>query len=370
MVLRLQPVLGGLPDRRAPHVSSWPASCSDAYRACPHFATSVPPGPCPPALLCRIRTLPGHKQRVGCMSWNHHTLATGSRDRSILLRDVRAAEPYVQKLNGHRSEVCGLRWSPDDRELASGGNDNQLCVWHQHSVQPVLRFTEHQAAVKAIAWSPHQHGLLVSGGGTADRCIRFWNTTTGQPLQCIDTGSQVGVVLLFVLVWSVRCMLGALLEHVCSCSFSPRTHPHAAPPTLPARLPACPTLDLPAGVQPVVVQECQRAGQHPRLLPEPDYCVAVPRHAEAGHADGAHDAGALPGGVARRTDNSDRWVQEMGGCSGWVGGRQAGRQAGGWKTRGGQGRRQARLWCAYTPLAMADLLPAGHAICCLCRGGG
>lgn len=47
------------------------------------------------------------------------------------------------------------------------------------------------AAVKAIAWSPHHHGLLVSGGGTADRCIRFWNTLTGQPMQCVDTGSQV-----------------------------------------------------------------------------------------------------------------------------------------------------------------------------------
>lgn len=53
------------------------------------------------------------------------------------------------------------------------------------------QYTEHLAAVKAIAWSPHQHGLLASGGGTADRCIRFWNTLTGQPLQCIDTGSQV-----------------------------------------------------------------------------------------------------------------------------------------------------------------------------------
>ncbi|MEQ2202381.1 Fizzy- protein, partial [Xenoophorus captivus] len=53
------------------------------------------------------------------------------------------------------------------------------------------QYTEHLAAVKAIAWSPHQHGLLASGGGTADRCIRFWNTLTGQPLQCTDTGSQV-----------------------------------------------------------------------------------------------------------------------------------------------------------------------------------
>lgn len=56
---------------------------------------------------------------------------------------------------------------------------------------PVQTYTDHQAAVKAIAWSPHQHGLLASGGGTADRCVRFWNTLTGQPLQCVDTGSQV-----------------------------------------------------------------------------------------------------------------------------------------------------------------------------------
>jgi cell division cycle 20-like protein 1 (cofactor of APC complex) len=39
-----------------------------------------------------------------------------------------------------------------------------------------------------IAWSPHHHGLLASGGGTANRCIRFWNTLTGQAMQCVDTG--------------------------------------------------------------------------------------------------------------------------------------------------------------------------------------
>lgn len=59
------------------------------------------------------------------------------------------------------------------------------------SSTPLTRFTEHTAAVKAIAWSPHQHGLLASGGGTADRCIRFWNTSTNAMLNCVDTGSQV-----------------------------------------------------------------------------------------------------------------------------------------------------------------------------------
>lgn len=138
-----------------------------------------------------IRALTGHRSRSGCLAWSGNTLTSGSKDRSILMRDIRAPEPFVRQLNGHRSEVCGLKWSPDERELASGGNDNHLVIWNKHSSNPVLRFQEHNAAVKAIAWSPHQHGVLASGGGTADRCIRFWNTASGVPLSCIDTGSQV-----------------------------------------------------------------------------------------------------------------------------------------------------------------------------------
>ena len=53
------------------------------------------------------------------------------------------------------------------------------------------RLTAHQAAVKALAWCPFQTNLLASGGGTADRCIRFWNTVTGAHLNAVDTQSQV-----------------------------------------------------------------------------------------------------------------------------------------------------------------------------------
>ena len=97
----------------------------------------------------------------------------------------------LTKICAFQFQVCGLKWSQDHQHLASGGNDNKLFVWNTNSINPVQTYTEHLAAVKAIAWSPHQHGLLASGGGTADRCIRFWNTLTGQPLQCVDTGSQV-----------------------------------------------------------------------------------------------------------------------------------------------------------------------------------
>jgi cell division cycle 20-like protein 1 (cofactor of APC complex) len=75
--------------------------------------------------------------------------------------------------------------------LASGGNDNKLLLWSLKCNQPLFRLKGHTAAVKAIAWSQDTHGLLVSGGGTADRSIRFWNALSMQELSCYDAGSQV-----------------------------------------------------------------------------------------------------------------------------------------------------------------------------------
>ncbi|XP_028134626.1 fizzy-related protein homolog isoform X1 [Diabrotica virgifera virgifera] len=140
----------------------------------------------------QVNKLVGHSARVGALAWNGDVLSSGSRDRLILQRDTRTPQTVGERrLVGHRQEVCGLKWSPDNQYLASGGNDNRLYVWNMQSLSPVQTYTDHLAAVKAIAWSPHHHGLLASGGGTADRCIRFWNTLTGQPMQCVDTGSQV-----------------------------------------------------------------------------------------------------------------------------------------------------------------------------------
>lgn len=135
----------------------------------------------------------GHSFRVGACAWNGSQLATASRDRSILVRDVRDHSSYQKKLLAHTQEVCGLRWSFfDDGLLASGGNDNKLMIWDpQADVKPLAKFGEHVAAVKALGWSPLERGLLASGGGTADQHIRFWDTQTLSPLSAINTGSQV-----------------------------------------------------------------------------------------------------------------------------------------------------------------------------------
>lgn len=147
--------------------------------------------------MSRARTLTGHAARVSCLSWNKYVLSSAGNDNTIINHDVRIQQHQLSAFCGHQSEICGLKWSPKGDQLASGGNDNLLNIWDakmlssRHVTKPVHCFTAHRAAVKAMAWAPFQQHLLVSGGGTGDRCLRFWNTHTGVELESVDTGSQV-----------------------------------------------------------------------------------------------------------------------------------------------------------------------------------
>ena len=146
---------------------------------------------------CRlIRSMEeAHCGRVGVLAWNHTMLSSGSRDATICHRDTRAPEATLAKLRGHTQEVCGLKWSPTGTQLASGGNDNLLNIWDERRLTngspPLYSLNYHQAAVKALAWCPWQRHMLASGGGTADRMIRFWDLRTGHFVNAVDTHSQV-----------------------------------------------------------------------------------------------------------------------------------------------------------------------------------
>ncbi|KAG1673274.1 hypothetical protein FOA52_002554 [Chlamydomonas sp. UWO 241] len=139
----------------------------------------------------QVRELAGHTNRVSSVAWNGSMLSSGGRDAVICNWDVRKKreEACVSVLRSHEQEVCGLKWSPCGQQLASGGNDNMLCI-HDQRFELQHKINAHVSAVKAIAWCPFQSNLLATGGGTADRHIRFWNTHTGAKLNEIDTGSQ------------------------------------------------------------------------------------------------------------------------------------------------------------------------------------
>ncbi|WVQ84876.1 hypothetical protein IAT38_007039 [Cryptococcus sp. DSM 104549] len=152
----------------------------------------------------KIRVMGGHNARIPSMSWYGHILSSGCRDGSIYHHDVRVAKHKVMELVGHNAEVCGLTWRSDGQFLASGGNDNVVNCWDGRVGASVLQAEEgtprgiakwtkrnHTAAVKALAWCPWQSSLLATGGGTADKHIHFWSTSTGARTASLQTSTQV-----------------------------------------------------------------------------------------------------------------------------------------------------------------------------------
>ncbi|KAL7929117.1 WD40 repeat-like protein [Trichoderma chlorosporum] len=154
----------------------------------------------------------------------------------------------IAKLSLHSQQICGLSWSPNGKFLASGGNDNLCCLfdvdsvlaekqeysqnsvqwsgWHlatdcakkglidqtRASVRPtrppstaIRRLGPgsekhrwiHKAAVKAIAFCPWREGLVATGGGSNNKCIHFFHTTSGSALATIAVSAQVTA-----LIWS------------------------------------------------------------------------------------------------------------------------------------------------------------------------
>ncbi|KAJ3292374.1 ubiquitin-protein transferase activating protein [Borealophlyctis nickersoniae] len=145
--------------------------------------------------MSRTRTMRGRAARVGSLSWKESILSSGARDGSIWNHDVRMQNHKVAQLLHHESDVCGLKWRADGDVLASGGNDNQVAIWDARTNTPRFTKGEHMAAVKALAWCPWQLNILATGGGSHDKMIHFWNTSTGGKFGSCEADSQVTSII-------------------------------------------------------------------------------------------------------------------------------------------------------------------------------
>ena len=138
-----------------------------------------------------IKTFSDHQNRVGCLSWNNNILCSGSKDRNILVRDVRSKKGKFLSFSGHSKEICKLAWSNDKNILASGGNDSKIILWNLKDQKKEVEFTEHHAGVRSLVWDPNRSNILISGGGTDDKTIKTWNCRSYSLLNSVDTESQV-----------------------------------------------------------------------------------------------------------------------------------------------------------------------------------
>ena len=104
------------------------------------------------------------------------------------------------KFVAHDQEICNIVPSYYEHTIATGGNDNYVKIWDLRKPgEPLVKYYEHIAAVRGIAFSPTHHDLIVTGGGICDRCLRIWNINSGETLRCVQIGSQICNI-----VWNER----------------------------------------------------------------------------------------------------------------------------------------------------------------------
>jgi WD40 repeat protein len=94
-----------------------------------------------------------------------------------------------------------LKWSPDERQLTSGGADSLVNVWNESQInsrdapQPVYTFDDHNATVKAVEYVPFLSNLncnmVATGGGGSDHSVKLWNLSTGTLHSSLDTQNKV-----------------------------------------------------------------------------------------------------------------------------------------------------------------------------------
>ena len=106
-------------------------------------------------------------------------LASGSADKTILLRDANTRERIGQPLNSS-SAIHSVAFSPDGKLLASGNDDNTVIIWDLTAAQLSGKtLTEHTDSVRTVAFSPD--GKLLASGSD-DSTVILWDVTTHQPI--------------------------------------------------------------------------------------------------------------------------------------------------------------------------------------------
>jgi WD40 repeat protein len=102
-------------------------------------------------------------------------LATGGWDHQVLIRDV-ATGKQLRTL-GIGQIVDSVAYSPDARLIATGHHSKPICLWDAATGNLVRELKTTEEVIWVVAFSPD--GQLLASGGT-DGIIRIWDVATGK----------------------------------------------------------------------------------------------------------------------------------------------------------------------------------------------
>jgi WD40 repeat protein len=149
------------------------------------YAPLTLPSPPAPGGEGRVRgegrellSLEGHRGVVSALAFSPDgkQLASGGADRTIRLWDPATGKKGAV-LSGHASAVGGLAYSPDSRWLASCGGDHLVKLWSiRDDAAPGKTLAGHSGPLSAVAFSPD--GRLLASAG-ADAIVKLWDVAAG-----------------------------------------------------------------------------------------------------------------------------------------------------------------------------------------------
>jgi len=129
----------------------------------------------------RVQVLEDHTSCINavCFSPDGKQLATGGGDKSIKTYSFNEGNAILaHTLEGHTGTVYSLSFSPDCKLLCSGSGDESIKFWNPADGSLVKSIDQaHTEYVLSVSYSPNGR-VLVSAGGYPDKTMKIWDAET------------------------------------------------------------------------------------------------------------------------------------------------------------------------------------------------
>lgn len=137
-----------------------------------------------------IRIFTGHSKPVTSVAFSPDgkQALVGSNDATLKLWDVTSGRE-IRIFTGHSylapSRVfsyilSSVTFSPDGKQILSGGADKTFKLWNAVTGQEIRTFKGHSEGVNSVAFSPDGKQIL---SGSDDKTLKLWNVVTGQEIR-------------------------------------------------------------------------------------------------------------------------------------------------------------------------------------------